>query len=343
MSIVGRTHEGRPIFVTDDDRLFFVDRLRSVFRPGAVDLLAWGLLVNHFHLVIRVLGVPPGELFLRLMSPVARRERRRRGDYGTVWGDRYWSGRCRDDGGLFALLLYVLGNPVHHGVVPNAEALETYPWTGYPEILGLCAPRLVEPAKTLAHIHPDLEVARGILREGMSGRAARWQAERNGVDLCEEPGCRGADDLCGGVHRHRVRRRAAPSARAGSDALATVAREHDERVARAAALQARGWRPADLVVPVCARFGADPQALLGGGRKAPESAARALIACVACDAAGVPMRVLADVLGVSGAAVSLARERGAALLAARGWTAEDVLAWCGPDVADVPRVTALAN
>ena len=49
LSIVGRGHEGRPLFASDDDRRFLVERLARVFRPADVDLLAWALLVNDSH------------------------------------------------------------------------------------------------------------------------------------------------------------------------------------------------------------------------------------------------------------------------------------------------------
>src|SRR5262245_2309571 len=123
LSIVGRAHEGRPIFATDEDRAYFTDRLKRVFVRGEADLLAWALMVNHYHLVIRVRDAEPGRLFLRLNTVIARRERRRRGDHGAVFQDRYWSGRCEGEGSALALLTYVLGNPVHHGVVETAEAL----------------------------------------------------------------------------------------------------------------------------------------------------------------------------------------------------------------------------
>ena len=59
LSIVGRGHEGRPLFASDDDRRFVVERLARVFRPADVDLLAWALLVNHDHLMIRVTDAAP--------------------------------------------------------------------------------------------------------------------------------------------------------------------------------------------------------------------------------------------------------------------------------------------
>ena len=46
LGVVGRAHEGRPIFAGEDDRRFFV--------PDRVSLLAWALQVDHDHLVSRV-------------------------------------------------------------------------------------------------------------------------------------------------------------------------------------------------------------------------------------------------------------------------------------------------
>jgi REP element-mobilizing transposase RayT len=41
-----------------------------VFRPGDVDLLAWALLINHYHLLIRVTDATPESLFRRLNTAV---------------------------------------------------------------------------------------------------------------------------------------------------------------------------------------------------------------------------------------------------------------------------------
>src|SRR5258708_3792544 len=88
-SIVVRGHEGRPLFATDGDRRFFVERLGKVFVPRDVDLLAWSLPINHYHLMIRVTGLPPERLFRRLNTAIAVRERRRCGDQGAVLQGRY--------------------------------------------------------------------------------------------------------------------------------------------------------------------------------------------------------------------------------------------------------------
>ena len=111
LGIVGRGHEGRPLFATDDDRRFFVERLGRVFQPRDVDLLGWALLINHYHLMIRVTEATPESLFRRLNTSLGMRERRRRGDHGTVFQGRTWSGRCENEGAAVAVLTYVLGNP----------------------------------------------------------------------------------------------------------------------------------------------------------------------------------------------------------------------------------------
>jgi putative transposase len=331
LSVVIRAHEGRAIFATDEDRAFFVERLREIFVAPDVELLAWAVLLNHVHLVIRVGEVAPAALFRRLDTVVAMRERRRRGDHGAVLQDRYWSRPCHGEGEALRLLTYVLGNPAHHGAVETAEALETYPWTAYPEVLGRSRPGIVDPARTLALIHPDADVARQTLREAMEARVARWHAERDGVDVCDEPGCRGSPDGCGLVHRRRAA--SAPSALDGiSEAVGTggVPIEHDELRDRRTRLRASGWRPEELVASVCARLEVDPAAVRSGSRLHAESRARAVIAHVACDVAGVSAVDAARLLGVGAAALTAARRRGRVLVVSKGWSVDDVLSWGGP-------------
>ena len=329
LSIVGRAHEGRPIYVTDEDREYFVERVKRVFVAPDVDLLAWALLINHYHLVIRVRDAVPGTLFLRLNTVIARRERRRRGDHGAVFQDRYWSRPCRDDG-IVRLLTYVLGNPAHDGVVESAAALESYPWTAYPEILGLTTPGLVRADAALALVHPQPAIARAGLREAMAVRVAEWRALRPGIDRCDEPGCTGEREGCRLIHVARPRGREAATS---DDPVPTppategISTAHDDRRDRRARLQACGWTSADLVAPVCARFGANPDLVRSGGRAHDESHARAVLAYVVCDGVGYTVAEVATLLGVSGTAVTAARRRGRALLAANGWTVDHVLSW----------------
>jgi hypothetical protein len=78
---------------------------------------------------------------------------------------------------------------------------------------------------------------------------------------------------------------------------------------------------------LCTRLGAVPAGVLSARRRPAECAARAGLAFVACDGAGLTGAELAESLGVSRMAVSAARGLGRALLTERGWTTDEVLSW----------------
>jgi REP element-mobilizing transposase RayT len=48
--VMGRGIERREIFQNDTDRQDFVDRLNTLAIKGALDVYAWTLMPNHFHL-----------------------------------------------------------------------------------------------------------------------------------------------------------------------------------------------------------------------------------------------------------------------------------------------------
>jgi len=65
-----------------------------------------------------------------------------------------------------------------------------------------------------------------------------------------------------------------------------------------------------------------------GGRRPAECAARAAIAFVACDEVGVAGERIAELVGVSAAAVSMACRRDREHPGLREWRIDDVLTWC---------------
>jgi REP element-mobilizing transposase RayT len=55
--VIARGIERRDIFVDDDDRHLFVQRLSSLLESTSTFCLAWSLIPNHFHLLIRTSDV----------------------------------------------------------------------------------------------------------------------------------------------------------------------------------------------------------------------------------------------------------------------------------------------
>ena len=48
--VMGRGIERKKIFYNDNDRNDFIDRLASLAKEGAMEIYAWVLMPNHFHL-----------------------------------------------------------------------------------------------------------------------------------------------------------------------------------------------------------------------------------------------------------------------------------------------------
>lgn len=51
--VYNRTNNREPLFLSDDNRLYFLKRYKEIVSPFA-DTYCWNLLPNHFHLLIRI-------------------------------------------------------------------------------------------------------------------------------------------------------------------------------------------------------------------------------------------------------------------------------------------------
>jgi len=51
--VMGRGIERRKIFLSDIDCNDFIDRLSALAQDGAMEIYAWVLMLNHFHLLCK--------------------------------------------------------------------------------------------------------------------------------------------------------------------------------------------------------------------------------------------------------------------------------------------------
>ena len=56
--VMGRGIERKDIFITHTDRSDFIDRLAALAEEGAMDVYAWVLMPNHFHLLCKTRNRP---------------------------------------------------------------------------------------------------------------------------------------------------------------------------------------------------------------------------------------------------------------------------------------------
>jgi len=207
--------EGRAIFRESSDQGDLIERLCEVLPDGGAGCLAWAFMTNHLHLVLRTGATSLSELMRRIHTGFAVRFNLRYERQGYLFQSRFGSRIVRDDGGLLALIRYVLRNPLEAGLVRDLAALERFPWCGYGALLGVRPPLSFESiGEALAAFAPDASTARARLRSWMdepfeSPAAAALPAHDGGAldqltrEVCRELGVF-EDDLRDGRRSRRV-------------------------------------------------------------------------------------------------------------------------------------------
>ncbi len=130
-------------FVFDDpcEAEAFVEAVRQVGDLHRWKVLAWCLMGNHYHLVVKTGNVPLWRTMQRLQCNVARGFNRRRRYLGRLWQSRYRA-RIIDSQDYFRQVVsYVHLNPVAADIFDDPV---DYSNCGHPEIIGRCPTRLID-------------------------------------------------------------------------------------------------------------------------------------------------------------------------------------------------------
>lgn len=114
------------IFLEPEDYDRFLVALARVRDASGCQVLAYCLMPNHVHLVLRTPVEPIGSVMKRLGVRYAGWFNRKYGRVGHLFQDRFRSIPVEDDAYLVTLLRYVWDNPVKAGL---ATLREDYPWS----------------------------------------------------------------------------------------------------------------------------------------------------------------------------------------------------------------------
>ena len=125
--VTTRGVERRRVFLDREDGRFFLALLRRAVETLGLDVHAFCLMPNHYHLVVE----SPREALSRAMHSLngvyAETFNARHRRSGHLWGDRFALWQIRDDHHLDAACAYVLANPVRAGL---CEQVDDWPWSG---------------------------------------------------------------------------------------------------------------------------------------------------------------------------------------------------------------------
>ncbi len=128
--------EKNDIFLDDTDRAAFVKRFSALLQQTGTQCLAWALLSNHFHLLLRPTREKLSFFMRRLLTGYAVTFNLRHRRSGHLFQNRYKSIVCEADAYLLELVRYIHLNPLRAGLVADMEALDGYPWSGHTVLIG---------------------------------------------------------------------------------------------------------------------------------------------------------------------------------------------------------------
>ena len=134
--VIGRGIEKRKIFLNNTDRNDFIDRLSALVQDGAMEIYAWALIPNHFHLLCKTKNYPLASSMRKILTGYAVNFNKRHRRHGHLFQNRYKSIVCQEDAYLKELVRYIHLNLLRAGLVKDIKELNRSPWSGHSALMG---------------------------------------------------------------------------------------------------------------------------------------------------------------------------------------------------------------
>ncbi|MGD9225122.1 MAG: transposase [Desulfobacterales bacterium] len=306
--IIARGINRKKIFNDDKDRYNFLSRLGKILTDANTACFAWALVPNHFHLLLRTGLVPISTIMQRLLTGYAMSYNRRHRRHGHLFQNRYKSILCQEDVYLLELVRYIHLNPLRAKLVKDLKALEKYPFSGHPVILGKRKNSWQDAEYILKLFSSNQSAAR---------RGYRQFVEK-GVALGKRPDLVGGGLLrsYGGWSAIKSFRKIKPYQKGderilgNSDFVEQVLSAAEEKMKRKYLLRARGMDLEKLTYRVADLLKIKPEDVWASGKHQHTVEARSLLCFWATAELGITQSYLASKLRISQPAVGLSVKRG---------------------------------
>ena len=293
--VMVRGLDRQAILRNDRDREDFVARLAAVCANASLSVLAWALLPNHAHLLVRTGRLPLATAMRRLLTGYAINFNRRHRRSGHLFQNRYKSILVEEDPYLLELVRYIHLNPLRAGLVADLVVLDRYPWAGHSALMG----RVARPWQAVDEVlgqygsrpRDARRAYRSFVNDGM-GQGRRAELQGGGLRR-SAGGWQGVASLRRGRERWAADERILGSTEFVTQVLQEAAGPPPEPrvrpLAGLARLLGRVARAAGVTVAECC----------GGSRRRAVVAARSTVSRLAVRELGLPVVVVARALGVS--------------------------------------------
>jgi REP element-mobilizing transposase RayT len=131
--VVARGNNKQTIYLSDPDRKACLVVVDWVCRKYNWDVIAYALMRNHYHLVLRTCDANLARGMCELNSIYALYFNTQHGRINHLFGRRYWSELLATEEHLLNAIRYVVQNPRRAGV---SAPLSSHPWTSYAASIG---------------------------------------------------------------------------------------------------------------------------------------------------------------------------------------------------------------
>lgn len=279
------------------DKLDFLGRFGENLVAADASCLAWALMSNHYHLLLRVGQRPLSKIMAPVLGGYASSYNRRHGRCGYVFQNRYKSILVDKDAYFMELVRYIHLNPVVAGMVENVDELGSYPWTGHAGMLKRHKQEWHSADTALAHFGVTFRRARSAYIRFMKQSVTDPQPQNfSGGGLIRSHGGWQSIDRFRKEHTACI----GDERILGSSEFVEFALLQDNlREESQVSLARQGWNIEKLAQWVCDITGVQMHQLKAKARGGKLAEAKAILCYLGSAELGLTIRELADFLAIS--------------------------------------------
>ena len=316
--VIVRGIERKKIFKDDTDRDKFLERLGLILADTGTACLAWSLLPNHFHLLLRTGSAPISTVMRRLLTGYALYFNRRYRRSGHLFQNRFKSILCQEDAYFLELVRYIHLNPLRAKLVQEYSELQGYPYCGHSAVVGKVKREWQHVDSVLSQFGTRQKAAQEAYRLYIKDGIAMGQRKDlvGGGLIRSQGGWSAVQEL----RRKKEYQKGDERILGDSDFVDDVLRQAGEKFVRQHYLQTQGVNFEQLVDRVADLFEMPPADVLAGGKKRKTVAARSLLCFWSVSELRLSQSGLSAKLKISQPAVSAAVDRGRRLKEEKGYT-----------------------
>jgi len=306
--IIVRGIERRRIFLDDQDRDNFIDRLGDIITDTETFCFCWALIPNHLHLLLRTGKTSLSTVMRRLLTGYAVFYNRRHRRHGQLFQNRFKSILCQEDPYLLELVRYIHLNPLRAKRVKDLKKLDKYPYSGHSTIMANKRRDFQDVEYVLRFFGKKVTAARKAYRTFVNkGIRQGRRPELVGGGLIRSAG---GWSVLKAMRRAQVRMKGDERILGDGEFTQSVLDSAKEQVEQRYRLEAQGYNLDKAALRVSTVLGLDPEQIWAPGKHPMTVKARSLLCYWAVRQLGFSATELSKRLGISQPSVSISVKRG---------------------------------